>query len=98
LVSDTISQDLLKFGESIQDSENAFDQFDCAFNIAAAAYQNAQKSLTSNRYAFFNEYQDLKAQLPQYQAAKTEVAKPCTTEAEPALEEGRDFTRVAAAN
>lgn len=93
---DTISQDLLKFGESIQDSENAFDQFDCAFNIAAAAFQNAQNSLTSNRYAFFNEYQDLKAQMPQYQATKTEVTKPCTTEAEPVLEEGRDFTRVVA--
>ncbi len=94
---DTISQDLLKFGATIQDSDNAFDQFDCAFNIAAAAFQNAQKSLTSNRYAFFNEYQNLKAQMPQYQAAKTEVTKPCKTEAEPALEEGKDFSRVVAA-
>jgi hypothetical protein len=50
----TISQDLVDFGATIQNNEAAFTTFDKAFDIAAAAYQKAAASQTKNRYAFFN--------------------------------------------
>lgn len=91
----TVSQDLLQFGEMVQDKDNAFDEFDHAFDIAAAAYQNAEvKSLANNRFAFFSEYQGLKAQLAQYQTAKSPAKTSCAAEVEPILEEGKDFKRV----
>ena len=80
----TISQDLVAFGATIQNNENAFTTFDKAFDIAAAAYQKAAASQTKNRYAFFNEYNSLKAKFGQHHS--TAPAKSCAAEAEPVLD------------
>lgn len=85
----TVSQDLLQFGESLQDTANAFDEFDRAFDSAAAAYQEATNSLSHNPHAFFSEYQKLQAQLAHYKAEKASVKKSCAAEVEPMHEAGK---------
>lgn len=88
----TISDDLIKFGASIANDEDAYTTFDKVFDKAAAAYQKAAASQTKNRFAFFNEYKNLKAQFGQDHA--TTAGKSCAAELEPILEEGVGFVRV----
>ncbi|MDQ2994710.1 MAG: Ulp1 family isopeptidase [Pseudomonadota bacterium] len=87
---DTISQDLLNFGASIADKANAYETFDQAFDLAAAAYQKAAASPAGNKYAFFNEYNSAKAKLQQHKASP----KTCAQQEAELLQEGTDFFRV----